>query len=63
MLYGVGMLKHRLGKQEILDLLRQQRLEVNQERLKLSRHIAAAQARIDQLDERLRDIDHAEGML
>ena len=34
-----------------------------QERLRLSKEIASRQARIDKIDQRLRDMDHAEGML
>lgn len=57
------MLKHDLGKTDLLATLRAERLKVTQERLRLSKEIASRQARIDKIDQRLRDMDHAEGML
>lgn len=57
------MLKHDLGKADLLATLRAERLKVTQERLRLSKEIASRQARIDKIDQRLRDMDHAEGML
>ena len=63
LLYRGRMLKHDLGKTDLLATLRAERLKVTQERLRLSKEIASRQARIDKIDQRLRDMDHAEGML
>jgi phage shock protein A len=58
------MLKYgTLSTEGLLRELRTQRAKVVHERTALRRKINEAQSRIDSLDARLRDIDHAEGML
>jgi len=53
----------RAERERLQKILRVQRLDANQRLVKLKQERAAVQAQIDQLEQQLVDIEHAEGYL
>lgn len=53
----------KMSRGEIMATLRAERLAATQRVVALKREIASRQKEIDSLEVRLRDIDHAEGLL
>lgn len=53
----------RAERERLQKILRVQRLDANQRLVKLKQERASVQAQIDQLEQQLVDIEHAEGYL